>query len=300
MEDIIRRKDRPFCISLAGPRESGKSYLLTNIIKEILPRFKKIHVLSTSLDSNHDYDDFMVDPYKPEHELSAREKRLKEQFVFEKNPSTKLINDIIDEMEEQKCSRVNEERFGAGIELIPKERKGKRWPTKCPQVLIILDDCLDTGLLNRKGIIDTLAERGRHMNVSVIVTTQMYKKLSLNVRNNSEYLFFFSPYSYGELEKYLEDFVPRELLKYARAKFIEVFGDQFNFILISSIHSTDPLKKMRYGKAEDFFKNNLQYILPQDYHVGVEMAVDAKKKTRIRAREEKDAGRAKKKKKISK
>lgn len=278
MQDIINRPDKPFCMSCAGPRGSGKSYLYTELLKKIYKRFKHVHVMSQSLDSNHDFDDFIVDPDKPDYLLTKKEEDLKERFVFHKHPTAKEITDIIDDMEEEKCFKVQEERFGVSKDLPSwheKIKNSKQEP--CPQVLIILDDCLDTGLLNRRGLIDTLAERGRHMNISVIVTTQMYKKLSLNVRNNSEFLFFFSPYSYGELEKYLEDFVPRELLKYARKKFVEVFELDYHFILISSIHSSSPLKKLRYGDAKRFFNNTLQYVLPQSYDME-DVALTMKKK----------------------
>ena len=255
MQAILDKPDKPFVMDFAAPRDSGKSYMLVKVIKPILSRYEDVHVMCQSLDSNSDYASFMVDPDIPEYLLTKKQKMLRKKFTFNKHPSSSSIQAIMDEMEEEKCTQVVAERFNTR-----KKRKIK----KCKQVLIILDDCLDTGLLNRQGILDTLAERGRHMNISVIITTQVLRKLSLNVRTNSEYMFFFSPFSYSEMEKYLEEFVPRELVKYSRKKFIDIFKTDYQFILVRNDGVTNPLEKLMYGDVNNFLNNTLKFVLPQD------------------------------------
>lgn len=241
----------PFVEALAAPRKSGKSFLLKQQLKKFVKTktFKKIYILCQSLDKNNDYDEFRVDPKKPKHQLTEKEKYLKKTFVFVKKPTQRIIENIMAHMDTLKEDCINAERYdtyGANKE--------------CPHILIVLDDVLDTGLLNRQNICDVLAERGRHMNISVALTSQILRKISLNIRENSEILLFFSPFSVRELEKYLEEFIPIEYKKYAKQKFVEIFDKKYFFVLVDN-NEKSILKKVKYGNADMFMQNRLLYFL---------------------------------------
>lgn len=70
-------------------------------------------------------------------------------------------------------------------------------------VLFIFDDMITEGIMNphRMGVIENIAVRGRHANVSIIIITQQYMALSPSVRNNATNSVFFRIRNGDELEK---------------------------------------------------------------------------------------------------
>lgn len=70
-------------------------------------------------------------------------------------------------------------------------------------VLFIFDDMISEGIMNphKMGTLESIAVRGRHANVSIIIITQQYMALSPAVRNNSTNSIFFRIRNGDELDK---------------------------------------------------------------------------------------------------
>lgn len=146
---------------LIGARGSGKTTLLINIINRFYKNiFKNEHIflISPSLGLDKQLD--LIDtPYKFDN----------------------FDIDIIEEIINQCKDIINTE--------------GK---DKCPQILLILDDCITEGAFNSSGVIEHLFYRSRHYNVNIILTCQKYSSLSRGIRVNAIHQSFFEPFNESE------------------------------------------------------------------------------------------------------
>ena len=102
-------------------------------------------------------------------------------------------------------------------------KKGKR-TTAGFQTCLIIDDFADMPNVMRRagGILNSLAIRGRHANISLFILTQKYRALSPEIRLNANAVFFFRQRSRFDLDAFLEEnsgVVPRKELEqmYRRA-----------------------------------------------------------------------------------
>jgi len=116
--------------------------------------------------------------------------------------------------------------------------------------LFIFDDMITEGIMSahRMGAIESIAVRGRHSNVSIIIITQQYMALSAAVRNNATNSIFFRIRNGDELEKIakenreglsMEQFL--ELLEYAT-------NEPYSFL---HIDNQEPDPKLRFRKKWD-------------------------------------------------
>ena len=146
--------DNHFCLSIAAPRQSGKSYFVKQLLKNkrFINKFDVIHILCPSLDFNYDYDEFR-DVVKP-------------RFEYEANPTQGMVKDLIKSCEESKRQEVD------------RKRSKSKNPITCPSTLLILDDCIDSGLFSFRGEVDSIAERGPHFKLSCIVMSQRISSIS--------------------------------------------------------------------------------------------------------------------------
>ena len=205
----------PFIFSLIGPRGSGKSTLVKRFLNEqFIYKFQYIAILSPSLHLNTDFD-FMED--------------YSNVYLFHNNFKS-VINEIINTMENYKT----------------KDKSSKI------QTLIILDDCLtENNVLRFKGL-ELLATRGRHMNISIVVTSQILKCISNKIRENSDYILSFGSNSYSELEKFLGENFSKLDLKNIRLKLKEIFSQKYNFIFIDNHQQLD-------DKMFEGFHNHIKF-----------------------------------------
>jgi hypothetical protein len=132
-------------------------------------------------------------------------------------------------------------------------------PLYCPRTLLILDDCIDSGVMNFRGTVDRFAERGRHINISTIISSQRISAVSRSIRLNSDYFIIFSPYSISEMEQYLEQFVPRDRRKETRIHLLEVFETPYQFILLDNAEK-NPSKKLKVSNADWFVKGQFELL----------------------------------------
>ena len=110
--------------------------------------------------------------------------------------------------------------------------------------LFIFDDMITDGIMNphKMGVIESIAVRGRHANVSIIIITQQYMALSPAVRNNATNSIFFRIRNADELEKVAKE--NRESL--TREEFLNVYesatSEPYGFLHINN-QQADPKKR---------------------------------------------------------
>lgn len=197
-----------------GQRRSGKSYLISQLLKGPLKsRFKpeNIFIFCPSLEMNADYDQF----------------KNVNKFV---DPDPNIILEI-----------MNEAKY------VIKSYGAKR----CPNILILLDDCADNKIIQYHSILETLAIRGRHYHISVIIASQRLRSISPVIRVNSDYMIIFSPYSFAEIQKWSEEFVAKERKRQLFYKLEEIFNVRHSFILLDNTEylQKNKLKQVKDGKV---------------------------------------------------
>lgn len=200
-------------MSLVGARRSGKSTLIKKLLKE--------NIIGKSRDKIKEENVFIICPTI---NLDDGWNEFPTAKKYE-NPDPTIIQAII-----------NEQLYNIG-------NYGKK---RTPEVLVILDDCADNNILRFGGIIDTLAVRGRHYKINVIVSSQRMSAISRTVRLNSDYLIFFSPYNLSELEQVAEQYFLKQDRKEYMKKIQQIFETPFNFLVIDN-SERQPTKKLKVG-----------------------------------------------------
>jgi hypothetical protein len=233
--------DEHFVLTLSAPRKSGKTFFINTLLKSDRAKaFDHIFILCPSSDLNTDYDEISQDP----------------RVQVMANVSPKILDHIFETQAE--CMRKvkkNEARRKAkqGDELVPIPE------LRCPHTLVILDDCIDSGLLDFRGVADKYAERGRHAKLSSIFSGQRQSAFSRSIRLNADYFLIFSPFSIGELEKFIEEFVSRSLRGALRDELLNIFAVPHQFLLLDN-SERDPRKKLKVSTADAFFNNKFTVL----------------------------------------
>ncbi len=196
----------PFVCCLAAPRKSGKSTLIRNLIKyKFRATFDYIIIVCPTLKYKDDYP--------VEDDVSPNTQVIK---IYE-NFETRLEQIIREQEHTAQLHHDNPDVFSP------------------VQTLLILDDCIDSGLMGYRtanNITDIQAERGRHYNMSLIASSQFLSAISPSVRRNGELLFVFAPINYADVERILQEYVPRQWRKRFEQAYHEMFRQPFAFLLI--------------------------------------------------------------------
>ena len=117
---------------------------------------------------------------------------------------------------------------------------------------------IDSGLMNFKGLCDKFAERGRHIDFSVIATSQRMSAVSRSVRLNSDLFIIFCPYSISEIEQFLEQFVSRGQKKQIRKALDDIFNEAYQFVLLDNSQRTG--KKLQTSNADAFCSSKVSIL----------------------------------------
>lgn len=122
--------------------------------------------------------------------------------------------------------------------------------TKVMNVLFVFDDMIDQNVMSayKMGTLESIAVRGRHYNISAIIISQLYKKLSLPMRVNSTNLVFFRIRNRNEMEKVMEE-NQESLTK-------EQFENMYNYVTSEPyaflhINNQEPDPSLRFRKNWD-------------------------------------------------
>lgn len=207
-----------FTMCVVGPRNRGKSLLIRNLLlrKDLMrDTFADPHYMifvSPNIDVNGDYDEV-----KGFHVY---------RYDFY-NPS--LIEFLI---ETQKNIITTH---------------GKK---KCPEILLVLDDVLDSGALDYHSQIEKVFSRGRHVNMNCILVSQHLNRISRTMRLNNDYFVMFMPNNETELDNFLEQYVSKPDRNRMREYLKNMWNESiYNFILVD-YKTDDPSRKYRKGFSE--------------------------------------------------
>ena len=245
VKDSKRTRNMPFglvdnfVMSICAPRKSGKSYLIGEMLSNgLIDAFDNVVIMSPTIKFGDDYE------------------------RFESNEKVTLISCF--DADDINTLFEDHERCMTEVREIAKEIKSKKRKREeaitCPRTLLILDDCIDSGVMSFHGVVDKIAERGRHVEISLIASSQRQSAISRSVRLNSDYFLIFSPYSVGEMEKFLEEFVSKSFRSDLRDKALKIFEQEYQFIVLDNSEK-DISKKMKFSNAHDFINNKLNSVL---------------------------------------
>lgn len=254
-------------MSVCAPRGSGKSHFTKNVLKAgLTDDYDKVVFYCPSLALNEDYDDFRLQNIIDEQHGDP----IKYHFISDVSPDN--INNLMNQLEELKEKEITTKR---NKKFNPyKERKNQiPWVTQddgdnddddddrdddsAPRVLIVLDDCIDENVLNFRGLLDRVANRGRHFNCSMIILSQRMSAISRGIRINSDYFMIFEPWSISEFEQFIKKFVPQGYQKNFLQSVSQLFETEYTFLLLDH-HARGKersTKNLTYSTTDDFLKN---------------------------------------------
>lgn len=199
-----------FVMTIASPRGAGKTTFVNHLLQNQLYRkFNYVVICSPSQQLNSDYDqitdDIIKRPIKPNKEYLIK---LHDESKFE---------EVVDELRK------------SNVHII--ETQGRN---KCPDVLLILDDCLDSNVTRFRGKLDRIGHSGRHYKTSVIISQQRLSSISRSIRINSTFIIMFLPFSVTEIEQFLIQFASKKKRDYILDMMETVFEIPYSFIMLDN------------------------------------------------------------------
>jgi len=192
----------------------------------LIDTYDNVFIFSPSADCNGDYDEFVDE---------------KNVHVYS-DPTPEFVTHIFNEQVKLK-----------------RAQRSQNFGSVCPSTLIILDDIIDSHLVQNFGVVDKIAERGRHVDIGVFVLVQKMSAASRSLRINADYMFMFAPFSISETEQFLEQFVSRSHKKQMHALLQEVFSYPYIFLILDNTES-NPALKLKYTDADHFLDNEVKQI----------------------------------------
>lgn len=169
--DIFKQVSHPYII-MSASRRSGKTFTLRDILNKCKHKFDDVILISNTSEFNVDYD------YIPD----------------DKKFKTDKMNSIIEDIK-------NKQK-----ELLKKKKKMMEY-------LIIFDDILDDDSVSKRNsnVINDLATLGRHLNLSCVVLTQSFIKLSTIARANCDFCFMSRSRNERNIEQFCESYLTGEM-----------------------------------------------------------------------------------------
>lgn len=207
-----------FAMCIVGPRNRGKSLLIRNLLlrKDLLQKtFKKpnyVIIISPNVDINGDFDEV----HGPN--------------VFKYDTyDPEMIENLMDRQKQI----IN--------------RHGRK---RCPEILLILDDVLDSGALDYHSKIERIFSRGRHLNLNIILVSQHLNRISRTIRLNNDYFIFFMPNNISELDHFLEQYVQKKY-HWGMDQYLKEMWEEsiYHFILVD-FKTRTTARRFRKGFSE--------------------------------------------------
>lgn len=196
-----------FMALVSGERGSGKSVFIQNILQIYRKSMDYIFIMCASLDLNDDYE------FLKEDKFFGSDNHV--QTVFKEgniNKFPSLINNLINKQKQ----------------LIKQYGRADS-----PNVLLVLDDILEqpNKLVDRRsGIIEKLSYNGRHLKISCILATQLFRAVSNGIRSNCDLVVVYSATNLMEIQKYLEEFSLKRDRKVIEEILSHVFDIPYTFV----------------------------------------------------------------------
>ena len=216
---------------LLGPSKSGKSTALVSmILEQYWGCFKRIYIASASI--------YVDDSWKPVKKYIEEVMKVpvdREQVYFE-------------DWDEAALRRIiNQQRK---ITETSKQLKMR----SLYQILIVVDDEADSGYLNKKtgnSVIDTLFVRGRHFQISTLVSTQKLRLVSNAVRVNSQFFCVWRLRNQLEKDSLLEELTALAPKPQLEAMYEAAVAEPYSFLYI---YLLNPLENMFHIRFERVFQ----------------------------------------------
>jgi len=160
----------PLSLVITAKRQSGKSVLLRKMIDSIWKDYFAIYVFSPTACLSSDWDQFKTKKYS-------------KVFEFIDEPDKEMVEDIFETM------------------LIMKKGKIKDKKKFNEKVLLIFDDTTEMySNHSASDIFNRLSTKGRHVNISFILTCHMWHWMPTGMRQNTLQKIFFRINNNKEME----------------------------------------------------------------------------------------------------
>ena len=173
----------PFRAMLIAPSGGGKTILLQNMILDIYRNcFSRVYIFSPSID------------------IDASWAPVKKYISDEMKVDSKKENIYFSEYNPEDLEQIIETQYKI-TEFMKKQKDTKRLYS----ILIVVDDFADNKSFCRESLLNKLYIRGRHMNISVITSVQIYKSLSTTIRRNITHIFVYKLRNGGDIESLIEE-----------------------------------------------------------------------------------------------
>lgn len=236
-----------FVLTICAPRGSGKSFFIKNWLEANHKNYDHIVIMCPSIKFNDDY--------------YVLAKKHKKKMTLLSEVSNALVNELFDKQSKCQEAVVRRDR---GDDLYDKafdssDNGGSLKPLYCPDTLLILDDCIDTGILSFRGSLDRIAERGRHIGITLFVSAQRQSAVSRGVRINSTYFMIFSPFSVGELEQFLMQFVFKNQRQQLQELLLQVFEEPYQFLLLDN-QEQNIKRKLKVSNTDDLLRGVVRIL----------------------------------------
>jgi len=181
---------------LIARRNSGKSVLLKRLVNDSMHKFNKIFVICPSEPVNHFYKNSGL---------------VEDNYIFE-NYSEKFGNALL-----KKMSEINE---------------GKT-KENAKNILLIMDDCICDVDFRTSPSLKKLFIRGRHLSISLIITSQNLCSLNPLQRNNADYILC-GQLSAKSLDILTDDYCPASIPKKDFINYYSKSTLNYGFIVINN------------------------------------------------------------------
>ena len=192
----------PFVMAVTGPKRSGKTTLVRNMITDyFLDKFNTIVVLAPTLRRSKDYE-----------------------FLRNQKKANFYLQD------KREC-------FGTDIQKVFKKCDDLADQGKECHILLILDDCGTDRIMDQRGFLDEYSIQHRHSNLSILIVAHSLRGAGgqpKTLRLQNDYNIIFSPASMVELNQILKDCLLPVDVAHATRNIIKVFSEKYNYVVYQS------------------------------------------------------------------
>lgn len=195
--------DLPCNVLMAGSTMSGKSFLLKKILKEqVLKSADYIIIMSPTCLISGDWSEPMWDD-----QLDPKKGLVVQKFDTG-------FKTIIQEMMESQLRLLQSKKLN-----------------EIPHIVMILDDCLGDSILNQNGLMAKFSTFSRHYHMTTFILVQQITACPRTYRINAKYCIMFNSSNFSELERFLDEYVPKKYKKLLETHLEDIYNQDFNFIL---------------------------------------------------------------------
>ena len=205
-----------YSMILVGMRRTGKTHAISCLLKQIGKQYDAVFLMSETCEVQDNCFEFIPDRHK---------------FNGFKEDIVKRILDT-----QKKIKRYNQTH---------EEHEHKN----IPDVLIILDDCINDHSIRHSKTLNDLFTMGRHFKVSIISLVQaLTNAMNPKARNNADVMMFWRSINYKEREKIIENYLTPTRGKHSKQigeAYMETIFDQPYVAMVVAVHAASNSKRLQ-------------------------------------------------------